>query len=614
MLTNKRSSIRTKLILIYLLIALPLVAILAVSFYNRYQSDRQSAINDRIDIARLSASNFSLFIDQVIINEVAIGTSIVDHRLTPEQASRFLARAAERQPASNLAFINENGVITAASLAQTIGQNTSNQPPIRAIMDGQESAIGNLRRNADGAPGFIIAAGIRRDGSLVGIVRMSVNANRIGEVLDIAVRRGGVNIVDSRGRLIFQSQRTMIPFSQRDWSKEQFVKVALSGRTFTSTGLTFPVDNSFRMGAEIPIKSVGWATGSFVPVEAVLAPIQRDALLSLLIALLVLAIALFFAFILGNRLVGNLITLKNRMKAAPQTGFAERVAMKTGDEIEDLADSFNQMQEEILTSQAEQQRLREEVEERNRELSILYEQQKNVASVLQKSLLPVIAPRIDHLEIGLEFQSATEAALVGGDFFDFIELPDNTFGIVIGDVSGKGIEAATLTATVRNTLRAFAYGEKSPAEIVKRVNEVTFIETPLSIFVTLFFGIFDADTYNLVYVNAGHWPPTVFTPGEGIFVNLATGDLPLGAFANATYTEYSIKITPGSLITLFTDGVIEARTDNEFFGVGRLQEIVKEHTALQPGEIAKIVIEQTKAFGGGKLRDDAAVMVIKVII
>lgn len=613
MLKQRRLSIKAKLIFIYVLIAVPLVVLLSISLYARYQSSQQAVLDERFEIARLSASNFTLFVNQISIAEEHIGSTIVDNQLSVDSINAFLSGAVRRYPASNLAFLNEDGVVVAASIAETIGQNRSSRPAIREILNGKDMAVSNLQRNADGRPGFVIATGTRRDSQLRGIVSMSIAADDLDKVLDIAIRAGGVNIVDASGRLIFQSQTPAIPFDKRDWSDERFVQAALAGKTFTSTGLIFPIDNSFRMGVEIPIRSIGWATGSFVPVESVLGPIRRAAVLNALIALLVLGITLSLAFILGNTVARNLITLRDHMRIAPQAGFTERVTIPTGDEIENLADSFNRMQDEILVAQATQRKLQEELQERNEELSMLYEKQRDIALTLQHSLLSEIRQKINHLEVGSNFQSATEAALVGGDFFDFFEIPERKYGIVMGDVSGKGIEAASLASMIRNTLRAFAYGGESPAIIVEKVNKIAIIETSPSIFITLFFGIIDADSHEMAYTNAGHWPPLIYKPDEEEFETLRSGGLPLGAFSSAKYEEFSTSLAAGSIMALFTDGVIESRKDNEFFGVAGLQQTIKDNYKLSPSEIAKAIINDAKAFGGGRLYDDAAVMVIKTI-
>lgn len=621
---QRRFSVRTKLIVIYLLIAVPLIALLATSFYNQYKTLQNEAIAERFDIARLTASNFSLFVDQTTRTEIIAGDTIVDERLSAIAATSLLARIAKSRhalggvttqpsPFSDVAFLDKNGVVVAASTSKIIGQNRAGIPAIKAIINGKESTIGNLQVNSDGQPGFPIATGIIRDNTLAGIISISVRADSLGSVMGIAVNQGGANVVDSSGHLIFQSQTAQIPFGKRDWGNEPFVKAALAGKTYTSTGLIFPIDRSYRMGAEIPIRNIGWAAGSFVPVESVLGPIRQAAILSALFSMLLLLATLFLAYILGKRFVEGLITLKKRMQEAPQTGFTEHVSVTTGDEIEDLADSFNRMQDEILAAQSKQKILQEQLQERNKELSTLYEKQKNIASVLQESLLPKIVQKIDHLEVGLKFESATEAALVGGDFFDFVEISDRKFGIVIGDVSGKGIDAATLATTVRNTIRAFAYSESSPAMVIKKVNGIAILETPPSIFITLFYGVFDAKTFEFTYTNAAHWPPIIYKPTQSTFEELETGGLPLAMFPEAEYIDRSITLLHESTIVLYTDGITESRVGQELFGLDGLQKAIEKYSDLSPTEMAGNIVKEAKAFGGGKLLDDAAVMVIKTI-
>ncbi len=621
---NRRLGIRTKLIIIYLLIAIPLIVLLGVSFYGRYRADQNAALTERMEIARLAASNFNLFIDQNIETELDAGDTIVDQQLSVSDANKLLFRIAGSKhpsgtitrhpsPIANAVFMDKNGKVVAASLTNTIGQNRANHQEVKAIRRGAGSAIGNLQRNADGSLGFIIAAGIKRKGSLVGIISTSIKAEELGNILDIAVARGGVNIVDAGGHLVFQSEVPGIPFTKRNWSDQPFVKAALKGNTFVSTGIVFPLDRSLRMGVEIPISSIGWGAGSFVPVASVLSPIRNAVILSALLSLAVLLFALGLAFVIGNRIAADLIILKNRMRSAVRTGFGEHVVIRSGDEIEDLANSFNRMQDEILSAQAKQLTLQEEIQQRNKELSELYERQKNLASILQENLLPVIARKADHLEIGLRFQSATKAALVGGDFFDFFEIAERRFGIVIGDVSGKGIEAATLASRIRNTIRAFAYDEPSPAKVVGRVNNIAVIETIPTLFVTLIYGVLDVKTHKLLYANAGHWPPLVFSAKTDEVSELKTGGLPVGAFDNAKYEDYSTELEAGTITVLYTDGVIEARKDDELFGTERLSHTIKEHASVSADDLANTIIEKAKSFGGGKLNDDAAVMVIKIL-
>jgi serine phosphatase RsbU (regulator of sigma subunit) len=631
-------SIRVKLILTYLLVSLPLVVLLAASFYGLYRERINAAISERTEIARLTSSSFNLFLEQTLNNAFVVGTAIVNQGLSREHATALLQSIARREFApsiignrpsaiANAAFLNPQGVVLAASATETVGQNLSNESAVHAIMQGKDSAISNLQRNPGGSIGFVITmavmqpppargqitSGGNRPPIPAGIIGFFIDASKLRNVLDVSVASGGVNIVDASGHLIYHSQLGNAPLSARDWGNQPFVKAALSGKTYTSAGVPLPNGLGTRLGAEIPIKNIGWAAGAFVPVNTVLAPIQRDALLSALLTLAILFIAVLFAFVLGNTFADNLIALKEEMVEAPQEGFSHRIDMKTGDEIEALARSFNQMQDEIVAAQQEQQRLQQQLQERNIELGSLYEAQRNVASILQENLLPKIVRRVDNLEVGLKFQSATEAALIGGDFYDFFEISPDRYGVIIGDVSGKGIEAAALASTIRNTLRAFAYNENSPGRALQKTNNIAIIETEPSIFVTLFYGIFDTARNILTYANAGHWPPLMCRAQDNAFEELKTGGIALGIVDNPEYADYAVELAPRSLAVLFTDGIIEARgADGSFLGITGLREVVRDEASLPAIDIASHIIDRTRSFSGGKLLDDAAALVIKI--
>ena len=133
----------------------------------------------------------------------------------------------------------------------------------------------------------------------------------------------------------------------------------------------------------------------------------------------------------------------------------------------------------------------------------LYSTQREIADTLQTALLTV-PRRIPGIDFGYLYRSATATAEVGGDFYDFFALDGDRAGVLLGDVSGKGVQAATLTALVKNTIRALAYENDSPAGVVSKTNAVIFKATPGSIFVTLLFGVLDVATGRLVYCSAGH--------------------------------------------------------------------------------------------------------------
>ncbi|MBE0447048.1 MAG: SpoIIE family protein phosphatase, partial [Actinobacteria bacterium] len=189
----------------------------------------------------------------------------------------------------------------------------------------------------------------------------------------------------------------------------------------------------------------------------------------------------------------------------------------------------------------------------------LYAAQRNIADTLQEALL-IVPQRILGIEFGHLYHSATEATKVGGDFYDLFELEHGKVGITLGDVSGKGLEAATLTSVVRNTIRAYAMEGYSPSEIMSKANDTVRMVSGQASFITVFFAVLDTDTGKLTYCSAGH-PPAIVQRVSG--VELLKEHSPIiGAFAGVSYTETRADLQKGDILVLYTDGVTEARIGN----------------------------------------------------
>jgi len=240
----------------------------------------------------------------------------------------------------------------------------------------------------------------------------------------------------------------------------------------------------------------------------------------------------------------------------------------------------------------------------------LYTAERNIADTLQEALL-VLPSEVEGVVIDHLYHSATDTSKVGGDFYDLFELEHGRVGIVVGDVSGKGLPAATLTSLVKNTIKVYAYEDNSPALIVSKTNDVIAKATPSATFVTLFLGILDTGSGRLSYCSAGHPPPIIRRSAtEAEF--LTTRSPIIGAFAGLNYIEDAGTLTPKDTLVLYTDGAIEARRDHEFFGEERLREAVKKTTLPSakgyPGSIFESIIE----FTGGRLLDDLAILAVSL--
>ena len=258
--------------------------------------------------------------------------------------------------------------------------------------------------------------------------------------------------------------------------------------------------------------------------------------------------------------------------------------------------------EEDLRANEESYRLLAEENER------LYRQQLNIAEQLQQTLLH-IPSEIGRVRLGHLYRSATEAARVGGDFYDVFEAKDGQIAILIGDVAGHGIQAARTGTLVKDVVHAFTHQSIRTHEVLRRTNQLL-IEKDLPEFVTLFLAILDPGTGIMHYSSAGH-PESMVKRVGGQIEMLGCGTSPLGIYPDASWKPREISLAPGDLLLLYTDGVTEARRGVEMFGEKRLERLLKRKR-ISPSRLPHMILDQVLAFSGGSLRDDAAVLVLSL--
>ena len=232
---------------------------------------------------------------------------------------------------------------------------------------------------------------------------------------------------------------------------------------------------------------------------------------------------------------------------------------------------------------------RQEAEARSRER---IEQELRVATTIQQNFLPRTLPDLPGWDVSAYYRPARE---VGGDFYDFIELPDGQIGIVIGDVTDKGVPAAMVMAATRSVLRASAQRVVSPGEVLGRVNDLMCPDMPAKMFVTCLYGVLEPATGRFTFANAGHNLPYVRT-GDGSAELRATG-MPLGLLPGIVYEETEAELGAGETMLLHSDGVAEAHgPEKEMFGFPRLQDVVGARSGR--GEVIDRVLTELGRFTG----------------
>ncbi|MFN2627690.1 MAG: SpoIIE family protein phosphatase [Gaiellaceae bacterium] len=239
----------------------------------------------------------------------------------------------------------------------------------------------------------------------------------------------------------------------------------------------------------------------------------------------------------------------------------------------------------------------------------LYQQQKEFSDAMQRALLPRSEPEVPGLEVGQVYESSARMD-VGGDVYDFLELADGRLAVVLGDVTGHGIEATADMAMAKFVFRSLAREHPEPGDFLAAANDVVSEEIAPGKFITMAYVTIDAARGEVACSAAGHPPPRLVLP-DGTVESLDTIGLVLGVDAGQTYQEVRAQLPVGAAVLLYTDGVIEARRNGELYGTERLDELLAARSARSAKEIALAVVQDCRSFAGGELTDDCAVVVIK---
>ncbi|HEY3318120.1 MAG TPA: SpoIIE family protein phosphatase [Coriobacteriia bacterium] len=241
----------------------------------------------------------------------------------------------------------------------------------------------------------------------------------------------------------------------------------------------------------------------------------------------------------------------------------------------------------------------------------VYEGERRIAETLQESMLSM-PQSVAGIDFAHCYRSATEAARVGGDFYDLFDLEDGRIAVLIGDIAGHGIEAAVATSLVKNTIRAHALDDSSPAEVMGRTNEIVRRQMEPGLFATACFSVLDRATGRLSYCNAGH-PPTLIKTGAGEVIELTEHSTVLGVLPDIVYPQGEARLAPDDVLVLYTDGVIEARgRGGKQFGEDRLVELLAEEPAHEPIRVVDRIYDDVMSFTGNELSDDMALLAVRL--
>lgn len=327
----------------------------------------------------------------------------------------------------------------------------------------------------------------------------------------------------------------------------------------------------------------------------------RNTFVAILLAMIFVVACISYS--LSQMITDPIIALIRGVKALGRGDMEYQVAVKTGDELESLANSFNKMitdlkhhVEELQCTTAEKEGLLKELE---------------IARGIQQRLLPQTAPKIEGMDLAAHNEPARE---VGGDFYDFIPVMEDNLGLVIADVSGKGMPAAMFMGLSRTIIRASATGDPAATNAIKQANELICRDSTSGMFVTLFYAVLNTRWKRLRYVNAGHNPPMVFRKGSDEPIFLRAKGIALGVAHEIDLQELSIDLASGDTLVMYTDGITEAINEQEeAFGLERLIQVILSCRGWSSQAIIDQVQQEVISFAGSQPQfDDITLMILKL--
>lgn len=305
-------------------------------------------------------------------------------------------------------------------------------------------------------------------------------------------------------------------------------------------------------------------------------------------------LGIFFVTMSIRKMFGPLQQLTELTHRVAEGNLDATIVVESNDEIGTLARSFNFM----LRSLKQNLRISQEFD---------------IARRMQAEMLPKAAPQISGLAIESLSLPATE---VGGDFYDFLPLNGNRLGIVIGDVSGKGVSGAMVMTGALSAIRFAAEERDTANEILERSNRRLVNDIQVNMFVAAFCGIFDLARNVLSYSNAGQTMPLLYRNGEVSFLPQSEhGDrFPLGIRRQVKFEQMQIALQPDDLLVFYTDGIVDMVNETvEPFGFERLQEAIKKHARVALQELPRRLIAEAENYTGGREHiDDLTLMVVRV--
>lgn len=231
----------------------------------------------------------------------------------------------------------------------------------------------------------------------------------------------------------------------------------------------------------------------------------------------------------------------------------------------------------------------------------------DIAARVQQTILETKIPNLPEVEIGVV---SVPAKKMSGDYFHFLQ-DEHSFGVAIADVIGKGIPAAMCMSMIKYAMDSVSDTSKDPVYILSNLNRVVEQNIDASMFITMFYGMYDLDNHLFTYSSAGHEPPLYYDSNAGEFVEIEARGIVLGVDPKAKYVQYEKQIQKNDMVVLYSDGVTECRTEEGFIEIDLITQMIQESIEEHPQQIAETVFKKLEKLQHFSLRDDFTLIILK---
>ena len=428
-----------------------------------------------------------------------------------------------------------------------------------------------------------------KNGEPNGVIGVDILINDLySEIIDLDLGEGSsVFVADDENNIISPDASE----AGEDMSEEHSIDRAYIERAASYPSGIIARDNS--IFAYDTIQSANWKLFVSVPQSSVLElantinnNIVTSIIIFIVLFLVIIVAVIFIIFTLSGSITKPIIDLKNDVNKISGGDLEHRAKVHDNDEIGDLAESFNEMAaslkehiETVTRVTAEQERITAEL---------------GVATKIQADMLPRDFPKRDDVELYAAMSPARE---MGGDFYDFFMIDDDHMGLVMADVSGKGVPAAMFMIVAKTLMKIRTTAPGSPSRMLRDINNTLCADNPAELFVTLWFGILTLSSGELISSNAGHEYPVLVRSGGECEVLENENMPPLATVEDIEYFDEKMTLKKGDRLFLYTDGVPEARSrDGERFGMERLTRILERNRDSSAEETVKDLKHEVEIF------------------